>query len=301
MSDPLLDDTHKSQAKGNEIFARIKRERVMAAIREREERKWNGKVLYPSGLHWSMCVADHVYETLPKGGWIDDDPESLERMALGTARHEDWGAVLDQSVNFLLEPKYPQQVLNEIDRKAKDGKPVKPYEVYVFAPLGEGEGMWGISGYIDLCYKFKKRYKLADFKTKNFDPMEWENFLKGEESNIELPTNKELTQIYVYYVITTFWNYWDGVDIEELRLAYYNNPSFSQSFKEGDAMKACTPEWEWFQEPDPSRVKMTRQLLDEGQNQLLRYNSGHPKECKYELCNKHSGTGRVSRSKDPLS
>lgn len=274
MSDPLYDDLYKDQKAGKEIFNKIKQQRVYNAILEREDRKWREN-LYPSGMSWNMCMANHVYDHLSKGGYVETDPEKLEMMALGTARHTEWQDVLLDTKGYLVKPKFPKVVLDEIERKKAAGEKVRDFpEVYVYCPY------WFISGYLDLPYILRKVMKLADFKTKNLDIDEWELIKKAESKELTLPLPKDLCQLYIYKVVTEKYDYWDGKTVDELRLAYYNNPTFKHP--------KFDPEWEYFESPDPVKVQMTIDLLDEGRNQMLRYLAGEPKLCEYKHCTARS-------------
>jgi hypothetical protein len=280
-TDSLFEKMWNDGKSGKEIFPRISKARVSKAVRDRDERKWEG-FLYPSGLTWNMCVARHIYDYLAQGGYVETDPKKLERMAIGTSRHQEWqDALLDEHFKvekpnevlkpFLMEPIYPQFVLDEMERKRKLGRTVREFpETYVYCPH------WFISGYLDLPYQFKKKRKIADFKTKNFKTVkEW------EEAKAEFPLPKDLCQLYIYVVITEKYEYWGpGVKIDAVRLAYYCNQLFD----------IVDPEFEYEQIRDEENIKKTIMLLDECRNQMLRFKAGEPKECNYELCTSCSKT-----------
>jgi hypothetical protein len=284
-TDKLFEKLFNDKKSGKEVFPKISKARVSKAVRDREERKWEGYI-YPSGLTWNMCVAKHIYDHLSQGGYTETDPKKLERMAIGTSRHEEWQEVLldehkieKQNTKlkpFLMEPNYPQFVLDEMERKRKLGRTVREFpETYINCPH------WFISGYLDLPYQIRNKKKIADFKTKNYESAE-----DYEKERAEFPLPKDLCQLYIYLVVTEKYEYWGpGEKIDALRLCYYCNQAFDHP--------KVDPEFEHEEERDEEKIKKTIMLLDEGRNQMLRFKAGEPKECNYELC---SSCGKGSES-----
>lgn len=273
MSDDPLLEGWENQQKGHVFWEIVDKEAVLQATRERSERQWEGN-LYPSGLYWSMCMAEHVYESLPKGWQGKITSSSQRKMAFGSAFHAMVQEIASTSRKMIKatyavdDSPASVKIREKLEKHADRAK----YETYIWLEWCR------LSGWIDGILKHSKKYEILDIKTTNTDPKEW------DEEKLLLPTEKQETQGYTYVV---------GVDdlgllpekVGRLRFAFHNN--CCNEFTLDSKGNKIDPRHEWVSDIDPVKYQNTIDLLKEGALQLARYEANEPKVCTWRMCKKH--------------
>lgn len=267
MTEDFFLDQIDGQQKGLKVSLRIDKQRVLDELAE-ERKPFDGK-LYPSAMSWNMCLYEYIFT-----GKVNEQQKpnikSSARKKMGEILHEEMGDVLMRTPLFYGFPNYPQWMIDKLEEKKKEGRFKNPPEYYVCHPD------YPFSGWVDAPLREQGDLLIiGDFKTTNIKPEKW------EEKKLKLPTIQQLTQCYIYHILTGMLKLFPR-DPDGIRLIYLNNRCFDH--------EKIDRRFEYFELTDPIKRAKTLDLMNEGVRLVKDWKEKKESYCANPHCKKHGKT-----------